>query len=69
MANHFGSESNDFYIKDFRFLPSIDMTLLDGGVTDRNEISTDPLFANVDIWDGTRDVNKKPYPKINLEKF
>ena len=69
MANEYGQESNDFMLKDFKFLPSIEVMLLDGGEVIRNKIATDPKFAKVDIWDGNREVNKEPQPKLNLDKF
>ena len=49
MANIFDENTSNFFIKDFNFLPSFRIDLLDGSDVDRNEIALDP---EIDIWDG-----------------
>jgi hypothetical protein len=67
MANNF-SEHNHFYLKDFNFIPSIEIKLLSALTGQSSKL--DELASQsdeIDIWDGP--INLNPAPKIDIDKL
>ena len=61
MANNFQEHFN-FKMKDFNFIPSIEIKILSGKLTQLDELAK--YSDEIDIWDAP--VNSKPAPKIDM---
>lgn len=64
MANEFEDEHNDFAIKDFSFLPSIYVELLEDTSKERRIVQDDPM---IDLWE--EDITTTSKPTVSIDKF
>ena len=64
MANDFEDEHNDFSMKDFNFLPSLYVELLEDTQLERKIVQDD---AKVDIWE--EDITTTSSPNVSIDKF